>query len=179
MVTIKIKGHDVELVRVVDAFSRRAIFYKNAIIATLHKLGVNPDQVDIEVEQMAARNLPASASWFMDGHRLHYSYRSASKYVENLQIISKVIELEAEEVLSGRKAMRDFIAEFSEEDDVEEKRKMAREVLGVAPDVLDLDHIDKKFKALARKHHPDMPQGDTETFKKINDAHKILRRELQ
>jgi len=31
---------------------------------------------------------------------------------------------------------------------------------------------------LAKETHPDMPDGDTEKFKMINRAHKILKREL-
>ncbi|MBI1968917.1 J domain-containing protein [Candidatus Woesearchaeota archaeon] len=56
-------------------------------------------------------------------------------------------------------------------------RKEAREILGIAPDVLDMNEIDKKYKELAKKYHPDMPGGDAEMFKKINNAHKILKRE--
>ena len=179
MDTIKIKGHAVETVHIVDAFSRRAVQFENRIIAALRKVGVNSDDVHVELESFAAKNAPASASWYMDGHHMHYSYKSASKYVENLYFVCRIIELETDKVLAEKKTMQEFISEFSEDDDVEEKRKAARAVLGVEPDVLDLGHIDKKFKELARMHHPDMPEGDTETFKKINDAHKILRRELQ
>ncbi len=179
MDAVKIKGHHVEPVRVVDAFGRRAVQYKNSIIATLRKIGLTEDDVHIELEPFAAKNAPASASWYVDGHRLHYSYKALPKYVENLYVVSMVIELEVTQLLAGKKTMQEFISEFDEDDDVEEKRRDARLTLGVEPDVLDLDHIDKKFKELARKHHPDMPEGDTETFKKLNDAHKILRRELQ
>ncbi|MCX9025094.1 MAG: DnaJ domain-containing protein [Candidatus Methanoperedens sp.] len=35
-----------------------------------------------------------------------------------------------------------------------------------------------KYKALAKELHPDMPTGDTEKFKQLNIAHKILKREL-
>ena len=58
-------------------------------------------------------------------------------------------------------------------------RKEAREILGVEENVLDMAHIDKKYKTLAKKYHPDMPDGDLEMFKKINNAHKLLKRELR
>ncbi|MBS3114183.1 hypothetical protein J4448_03705 [Candidatus Woesearchaeota archaeon] len=32
---------------------------------------------------------------------------------------------------------------------------------------------------MAKKYHPDMPEGNVDKFKEINRAHKILRRELQ
>ena len=39
--------------------------------------------------------------------------------------------------------------------------------------------IDVKYKELAKKHHPDMPSGNLEKFKEINNAHKTLKKELQ
>ncbi|MDP2845958.1 MAG: J domain-containing protein, partial [Candidatus Methanoperedens sp.] len=65
-----------------------------------------------------------------------------------------------------------------EDSDVEDKRKEAREFFGVEPDSNDLEIITKKYKALAKELHPDMPSGDTEKFKQLNIAHKILKREL-
>ena len=43
---------------------------------------------------------------------------------------------------------------------------------------LDLDEINKKYKELAKEHHPDKG-GNTEDFKAINKAHKMLKRELE
>ena len=42
-----------------------------------------------------------------------------------------------------------------------------------------MDLINKKYKELAKEHHPDMPGGNTEKFKAINHAHKTLKRELE
>jgi len=36
----------------------------------------------------------------------------------------------------------------------------------------------KKHREMAKELHPDMSTGDTEQFKKLNIAHKILKREL-
>ncbi len=51
--------------------------------------------------------------------------------------------------------------------------------MGVSQNELDLMIIDKKYKSLAREHHPDMPTGDANKFKIINEAHKTLKKELQ
>ena len=59
-----------------------------------------------------------------------------------------------------------------------QERKDARKLLGIDSDSLDLELVDKKYKELAKKVHPDTPTGDTEQFKMINRAHKILKREL-
>ncbi|MBI5064677.1 J domain-containing protein [Candidatus Woesearchaeota archaeon] len=82
-------------------------------------------------------------------------------------------------MLAGQKTFEEFISAFTEDDDVEKSRIEAREILGIEKDVTDFEVIDAKFKELAKKAHPDMPTGNTEQFKKINHAHKILRRELR
>ena len=179
MAAIKVKGHEFAALSIKDSFDRRALQYKNKITAALRKIGIKEDDVGIELEAVSVKSAPASASWYVWGHLLHYSYKSPKKYVENLYIVFKVIELEVNALLAGQKTQQEFISEFSEGDDFEDKRKEAREILAVAPDALDLNYIDSKYKDLAKKYHPDMPDGNTDKFKEINHAHKILRRELQ
>jgi len=94
-------------------------------------------------------------------------------------VVGRVIALEVEDVLAEKKTFEEFLRDFTEKEEVEQMRKEAREVLGVAEDSIDIEEIDRKFKELAKQHHPDKPDGDTEMFKKINDAHKILMRELR
>ncbi|HLF54295.1 MAG TPA: DnaJ domain-containing protein [Candidatus Nanoarchaeia archaeon] len=178
MATTRAKGHEFETF-IVDSFSRRAIQFMNHIIKALNSLGVPESQIDVPMEKFALKNAPASVLWFMDGHRMYYSYESAPKFVENLYVISKVIALEVDAVIHKRKTIQDFISEFSEEEDIDEQRKEAREILGVHPETKDLDAINKRYKALARKHHPDTPTGNPEKFKAINHAHKTLKRELE
>ncbi|MBS3104794.1 DnaJ domain-containing protein [Candidatus Woesearchaeota archaeon] len=164
MAAIKIKMHEFDALSIKDSFDRRALQYKNRIVSALRKIGIKEDDVDIELEPVSVKSAPASAFWYIAGHRLHYSYKSPKKY---------------NALLAGQKTQQEFISEFSEGDDFEDKRKEAREILGVAPDALDLDHIDSKYKDLAKKCHPDMPGGNADKFKEINRAHKILKRELQ
>ena len=72
----------------------------------------------------------------------------------------------------------DFVREFSEDDDVTAQRVEARETLCVKPDEMDIEVINKNYKLLAKKYHPDMPEGDHECFQRINAAHKLLKKEL-
>ena len=178
MTTITIKGYTFKPLLARDSFGRRAVQYKNTLITTLSKIGVANDDVIVDIEPVAIRNVPASATWYADGYRMHYSYKAAKKYVDNLFVVYKVIALEVDSVLAGQKTFEEFLQEFTEKEEVEQMRKEARALLGVAEDCIDLDEIDRKFKELAKQHHPDKPDGDTEMFKKINDAHKILKREL-
>ena len=105
MVTIKIKGYEITLPIIRDSYDRRAQQFRNNIIETLRKIGLTEDDINIKEEISAYRNAPASASWYVDGHHLYYSYKIARKYVENLYIVSKVIELEVKALLAGQKTM--------------------------------------------------------------------------
>ena len=179
METLKIKGHEIRIAKVKDSFNRRSVQFMNNIIKTLGKLGLSEDDVEVEMEPNAVQKTAASASWWMEGYRMHYSYSSAGRFVDNLNIVSKVIEMEVNAVLNEQKTINDFVSEFTEDKDVKEQRKKARETLGLTEDITDLKLIDKAYKELAKESHPDMPTGDVEKFKAINRAHKILKRELQ
>jgi len=179
MATIKIKGFDINPLTIRDSYDRRAVQYKNSIIETLKKIGLTEDDIDIKLEVNAYKNAPAFVSWYIEHHHFYYSYKIAKKYVENLYIVFKVIDLEVKALLMGEKTMEEFMSDFSEEHDVEDKRKEARAILGVEDGIIDMNVINAKYKDLAKKHHPDIAGGDVEKFKKINGAHKILRRELQ
>lgn len=178
METVNFKGHIITPMLIKDNFQRRALQMKNKIIAALAKTGVREDDIELEFNGMEVKKAKAVVTWYYDGHMLHYGNNSMDKYVENLYIVMKVIEGEVESVEKGEKSMLDFIGEFREEDDLEKSRKEAREFFGLAHDAKDMEEIDKKYKEMARHLHPDMPTGDTEKFKKLNTAHKILKREL-
>lgn len=179
MECITIKGREFKVVLARDSFGRRALQYKNRIVSALNKIGIVEDDIIIDLEPIAMKNVQASATWYIEGYQLYYSYKSAKKYVDNLYVVCKVIEFEVDDLIEERKTFDEFLLDFTEKDDVEHMRKEAREILGVDPDVIDMAIIDKKYKDLAKLHHPDMEKGDTEMFKKINNAHKILKRELR
>lgn len=178
MAKIRIKGHEFEAIAVRDSFNRRAIQFQNNIINSLRKLGLTIDDIDIKIEPNVIKKMPASVSWYMNRHHLHYSHNSRSKYVENLYVVFKVIDLEVNALIEERRTIEEFISEFSEDMDVAKKRIEAREVLGLHKDIDDLAIIDKAYKDLAKQHHPDTENGSTSKFKEINHAHKILKREL-
>ena len=178
MTLIKIKEHDINTIIVRDSFNRRAVQFRNNIFELLSKLSVTEDDIDISLENVAMKKAPASVSWYFDGYHLHYTYSACNKYVENLYVVQKVLELEIDALINGEKTLDEFIIEFREEHDVIDQRKNARETLGLEHDVIDIDVIDKAYKTLAKEHHPDKPTGDVVKFKKINHAHKMLKREL-
>ena len=173
-----IKGHEIGTIIVKNANNRRALQFKNNIVMLLRRIGVNENDIDVPLENVAIKKARASATWYLSGYRMYYSHNLQSKFVENLQVLSKVIEIEANLVLSEKKTFDEFIAEFKEDSDVDDKRKEARAFFGFDHNLNDLDIINKKYKAMAKELHPDMPAGDIEKFKQLNNAHKILKREL-
>ena len=175
---VKIKGHEIGSIIVKDASNRRSIQFKNNILKVLRRIGVNEDDIDIPLERIAIKKAKASATWYLLGYRMHFSHNLQSKYVENLYVLFKVIEIEANLVLSEKNTLHDFISEFKEDSDVYNKRREARDFFGCDHDEDDFEVIHKKYKMMAKELHPDMSTGDTEKFKKLNIAHKILKREL-
>jgi hypothetical protein len=179
MVILNIKGHKIQSVHIKDSCDRRALQISNNLIKLLGTIEVKEDDIDIPMERVAMKKAPAQVSWYFDNHHLHYSYNGASKFVENLAIVYKVVELEITALIDGEKSVEDFVLEFREEHDIVEQRKTARTTLGLNHDVIDVEVIDKAYKTLAKEHHPDKETGDVSKFKEINRAHKILKRELQ
>ncbi len=93
-------------------------------------------------------------------------------------MVSQVIEYFLNLVANEEISQDEFLRLFTEDDDILKQRKEARTILGVEEDSLDFDTMHKNYKALSKDLHPDMPNGDPEAFKRINTAHKILKREL-
>ena len=115
---VKIKGHEIDPVVAKNTFERRALQYKNKINASLRKLGVREDDVEVPLERFAIKDVPGSVTFWLGNHRLYYSYSRAKRFVDNLYIVQKLIELEVEEVLSGRKTEQEFCDSFSESESV-------------------------------------------------------------
>ena len=176
MDTIKVRGQEFNAFNVKESSVRRALQFKNNIENNLVKLGIEKDDVNVHLEPLAIKKVQASASWYFDGHYLCYSYNKGS-FIENLYVVSKVIELELNALFKGEISQDDFVRNFTEEDDIELKRKEARELLGVEENSKDWELIHNKYKILAKEHHPDLG-GNLEKFKAINNAHKMLKREL-
>ncbi|MSR85876.1 J domain-containing protein [Candidatus Woesearchaeota archaeon] len=176
MVTIKIKNYELPAFDMKQASTRKALQFKNMIITNLKKLDVHEDFITVKEERVVIKRAAAKVSWYMDGQNLFYSYTSHN-YIQNLYIVSAIIELEVNLVLSGEKSVEEFVHSFNEDKDVEVQRKEARTVLGVSHDSFDFELITKKYKDLSKTHHPDMG-GDLEMFQKINIAHKTLKKEL-
>lgn len=177
MTIITVKDHEIKINPIRDSYDRRAIQFKNNIIQTLGALNLTDDDIEIELPRMAMRKALAECTFWVDDNRLYCSYNGLNKYVENLQVVSKIIAAEIQLLINQEKPFEQFVRYFTSEEDTKEIRREARKTLGVEPGCKDFELIHKNYKKLAIQSHPDKG-GDLETFKKINNAHKVLKREL-
>ena len=178
MINITVKGHEFKAPLIRDSFDRRAVSYKNSIISLMKKIGLTEDDLNVPLPVSAYKRARASASWYLDGQHLYYSYNQPKKFVENLYVVFKVLEFEINAILNKEKTIAQFIIDFSEDEKVEEERKDARKLLGVDENSNDMELISQNYKKMAKAYHPDVEGGSTEKFKEINTAHKTLKREL-
>ncbi len=177
MARILLRGHEFNELVIKDSYDRRALQFKNSIIAALQKIGIPENDVEVVLPKIARMKRAASASWYFDGRNMYFSYRSGATFVQNLHVVLKVVEAEVAALLKEEKTVEEFARDFMEDRDVEIQRQEARKILGVEDTCLDIEVINKSYKQLAKQAHPDMG-GDLEKFKEINNAHKMLKREL-
>ena len=173
-----IKGEEFREIKVKDSYTRRALQFKNNIIKSLKVFGLTEDDVEVPLERMPMKEAQAMASWWMLDDHLFFSYGGCAKFVENLAMVAKVIAYFADRLEDGEITKAKFKELFSEDHDILKQRKKARAALGFDEKESDFDLMHQKYKKLAKEHHPDMPGGNVEKFKEVNNAHKILRKEL-
>ncbi len=176
MAIVRIKGYEFNAMTVTNTYQRRAVQFHNNIINTLKQIGLTEDDSKIPMNKGIFAG--AEADWYFNGQNMHYSYKQSKKFAENLFVVSKIIELEVEALVSKKITLEEFTSHFVEDKDVDKQRLEARKTLGLELETMDMEEINKAYKKLARKHHPDMENGCHEKFKEINVAHKILKREL-
>lgn len=175
---VKIKGYEFKQITTKDSYNRRALQYYNNIIKIFKIVGLTEDDFNIPFEGNAMKKVQASVSWYMWEQHLFFSYNGSNKFVDNLAMVSQVLEHFFNLLINEEISDEDFLKEFVEDEDIIEKRKEAREILGVEEHSIDFEEMHKNYKKLSKEHHPDMPTGDVEKFKKLNVAHKILKKEL-
>ena len=124
MSTITVKGHEFKSFNPRDCNTRRAIQYKNSIIAAFKKIGAHEDDVEVPVAAIAIKRMQASVQVYLDGEYIYFSYNK-SKFGENIYVVCKVIEAEVQQILEGTKTKQQFIDEYMEDFDIEKKRKEA------------------------------------------------------
>ncbi len=175
---LKVKGHEIEEPNFKDSFDRRAVKVQNNIFATLKQLNVDRDDARVPLEKNARLKGKASAKFWFEGRNLKVSYSLMPRFIDNLYVVEKILEIYVDELFDEKITLDQFQREFEDNEDEEKELSEARKVLGVDADETDFELISKKYKNLAKKHHPDMG-GDHKEFQKINAAHKAIKKELE
>ena len=176
MDTITVRGHTIRPFVSRGSPTRSAQQFKNVILKSLEKIGLDEDDIEISNEAVPIKRAPAKVSFYIDEDYLYISHKTGT-YLQNLYVISKIIEAEVNAFLEDRITLEEFIDKFIEPEDVEERQKEARNILSVSEDSTDFKQIHENYKKLAKQHHPDAG-GSVDEFKKVNQAHKTLKREL-
>lgn len=179
MQPITVREHTIKPLNPKGASQRKIVQLTNAILAVLARIGVHEDDVEVQQERVAIKRCPAEVSFWVDFEHCHYSYHACTSFIENLWVVYKVLEAEVNRIQAGEWTVEEFAYSFAEKTDVADLRREAREIIGVDKDCYDMAIVKKKYKVLAKQHHPDMPNGDHKTFQKINQAHKVLQKELE
>jgi hypothetical protein len=180
MSKLSVKGHEIELKITKTGYDRKAVLFVNNIVDELKKLGITRDDIEIKTNILGNKNVPATLEFWADGHYLRFSYSMAKRFIDNLYIIQELIKLEVNEVLLGNMDINEFYHRFTSEEtgkEMNNKLKDAKKVLGLDSSETNVDIINKAYKNLARNHHPDLG-GDLEEFKRINKAHKLIKKEM-
>ena len=180
MVKYTVKGHQIEGKVTKAGYERKAVIFANNIVDELKKVGVARHQIDIKTNILGNKNYPATIEFWGGGHYLRFSYAMTKRFIDNLYIISKVIELEVKEVQDGTKNLHDFFHVFAEDGnrkDIAKDLIQAKKDLGLDEDEQNLEVIDKTYKKLARAAHPDLG-GSLEEFQKVNKAHKLIKKHM-
>ncbi len=173
----QIRGRTVEIIPVRDSHGRRVTQSENKIVGILKHLGCPPEGVSFSTERLAMKKSEAWVRFYSPYHRCHISY-GAYNYAENMQALVHLLEVEAKMIASHEQTPEVFFERYREEGDEDLDRKEARETLGLPEDCKDWKLIDKTYKTLAKKAHPDMG-GSEELFKRLNKAHKVLKKECE
>lgn len=180
MEEVSVKGHLIKVKVTKTGSDRKAVLFANNIVEELRKLNITRDDIEIKTNVLGSKNIPAVIEFWSQGHYCRFSYSITKRFIDNLYVIMKLIELEVNEVLLGKKELVQFLQSFSEDGKRKEIKKdliNAKKILGLDENEVDIEIIDKAYKKLARSHHPDLG-GSLEEFQQVNKAHKLIKKEM-
>lgn len=181
MQTYTIKGHEIPLKVTKTGCNRKAVQLVNSIVTSLKQIGVVRDDIEVSIPPLANRQSPAVLEFWLNRYYCRCSYSKALRFIDNLYLITQLIEIEVQEVISGKKDIHEFYSMFNEsKSDMKTLNKSlheAKALLGLEENEKNIEVINLAYKKLARKHHPDLG-GDVEEFQKINKAHKLILKEM-
>lgn len=179
MSTKTIRGYSVQHKPISLSNSKRtAVQLRNKIIANLKKIGIEADEDDVPEERLPIRKGSAYISWYGMGYYCFVAYNGNSRYIDNLAVISKLIEYEIGLVQEQEQSLQDFLEKYQENEDIIKRREEAYGLMELDDDFC-YEDLNSRYRKLSKTMHPDASGGDEEKFKKLNEAHKIIIKELR
>ena len=153
---------------------------KNIVISS-NLTTYRKDGIDVPHAGQTHIDDPGVAVYFLkDGREQSIPCDKWKTPSDNMWAICKTIEAlrgierwGAKEMVDA--AFRGFTALPAPED---VKSRTPREILGIAPDMMDIEYITFKYKQKAKELHPDTG-GSNAAFKELGEAYDTLKRELE
>ena len=103
MNVFSVKGHEIKVKVTKAGYARKSVVFANNIVEELKKLNIIRDDIKIETNILGNKNLPATIEFWADGHYLRFSFSMTKRFIDNLYIIMKLVEIEVNEVLTKKK----------------------------------------------------------------------------
>ena len=177
---VMINGKKVTIKPTKSRFTKTAFQMSQEIYSALQKIGITKEFVDLTLCRNPLKSgEPAQISWRVNDKDFYFQCNKQDRYVDNLGVITKVIEQESYAIRNGLKTftqvMNQFVIGFEEGG---EKILSPREIIGVDSKCNDLEYIKFKFKQKAKELHPDNG-GNVNLFQKLNLSMEILEKELE
>ena len=172
MKIIKVKGYEINFIPTISAIDRKAVLYCNNIIEEIKKIGLNQDYVEFLKCENSHRIELCKFSIYYENHKLIFSHNSQRRYIDNLFILSKLVEKEIQALLNNQITKQNLIDKYTQEKLEDDFRNKAIEILDLKKNNFDKETLNKNYKELAKKFHPDKEGGSVDEFKKINNQIK-------
>ena len=176
---VEVNGKKIKIRPGKSRFTRTAYQITQDILKSFRRVGIEEEHLEIlQPRNILHSQKSAEIKWYVNGENFYYKADRQDRYVDNLGVISKVIEQDVYAICNGMKSFGQVMNQFRLGYDPEGKKILnPRQILGIPNDIKDLDYITFKYKQLAKEAHPDRG-GSKERFQEINEAYKILKEEL-
>lgn len=160
-----------------STFKKSAFQIKEEILRDLKKIGITDEYIDLSLPRNPLKcGEPAQISWVVNGKDFYFQCSKQERYVDNLGVISRVIEQESYAIRNGLKSFGQVMNQFRlGYDETGEKIKSPHDILGIPHSMKDIDYITFKYKQRAKELHPDNEKGDAEKFKELKEAYDQLK----
>lgn len=181
MNNVEVNGKMVYIKPTKSKFHKSAFMMSEEIYNAFSKIGITREFIDLQIARNPLKlGQVAQISWVVNGKDFYFACSTQDRYVDNLGVITKVIEQESYAIRNGLKSFGQVMNQFRIGFDESEKiiQKSPREIIGVEKNCQDFEYITFKYKQKSKELHPDMESGNADSFKELNNSYEILKKEF-